>query len=237
VSTREELAQARRLSTKEMDEVIERATRIQESAGVTGRSVEDVKKVGKELDIEPAFIDRAMAEIQEEKARAAAASTASSALRKKIAIAIAGFGVALFAVAGVGSGSVRSAAGDAALARGNLVTVLDRQTQLVPQLLALSGGDVGGLSERVQEVQATQDVEEKTRAADKLQMALAQALGSLPQDGSPQRLSLQHEIVGATNRVATERRRYEEALAEWRTAASGPIARLGVLLHMAPAPP
>lgn len=226
-----------------MDRVIERASQLQEraSAGAPGHALEDVKKVGEELDIDARFVDQALADLKAEEDRVAAERVHREAQVKKAGMVVAGVLAASLALGAVGAGGVRSAAGQADLARANLQTVVQRQTALVPQLLALAGGQAAGLADLQRAVDDAKDVDAQLRAADQLQLAMAQAVGSLPaaqnDSQSQQRLSLQHEMVGATNRVSTERRRYEEALAAWRQAASSGLGRLGVAVGLAPAPP
>lgn len=226
-----------------MDRVLERASTLQERArgSAPGHSVGDIKKVGAELDIDAAFVDQAMEELRAEEARKAEAQRQSAAQKRKAAMVGGSVLVGVLALGGVGSMGVRSAADQAEGARANLETVVRRQTALVPQLLALSGGEVVGLTELQRAVDDARDVRAQAHAADALQLAMAQAMGKLPpaqnEAQSQQRLSLQHEMVGATNRISTERRRYDQAVVAWRQAARGPLGRLGVLLGLAPSPP
>lgn len=243
VATREELQKERRLSAAEMDQVIERASLLQERAelGDGKHSVEAVKDVGKELDLQPGYIDAAVAELEQEKQRQAQAAAAQRASLRKGLI---GLGIAVVLTLGggwIGSGSVRDAAGVARGAEVGLNTVLRRQVALVPQMLALSGGDIASLQGAREALENATTLEERLKAADALRLEMAQVMGQLPPALSSveadRRTALQNEVVGAENRIAVERRRYEEALVAWRTAGSGPLARIGLALGLAPEPP
>ena len=244
MSTREQIQQHERLSAQQMDRVLERASTLQErarGAGPSGHTLGEIKKVGAELDIDAAFVDQALREVRAEEERAAQAARARGRLARTAGLAAAGVMAGVLALGGVGSMAVRSAAEGAEAARAAVETVVRRQAALVPQLLALSGGDVTGLAEHQRAVEDAPDLAAQVRAADALQLAMARALGQLPpaqnEAQSQQRLSLQHELVGATNRVSTERRRHEQAVVVWRQAARAPLGRLAVALGMAPPPP
>lgn len=245
MATLEELKRQRNLSDRDMDEVIERATRLQEKAGGTGRSVDDVKAVAKELDIDARFVDQAMAELERERAARAAEAAEARASRQRMikvgGLVAAGAAAVLLLMGWAGAGRVRDAERATALAEANLTTVLSRQATLVPQLVALSGGDVSGLRERGAALERAPDLKARLAAAEALRLEMAALIGKLPPAADPataqQRLSLQHEIVGAQNRVTVEQRRYEEALAGWRAAAGSPSGKVAVTLGFARAVP
>ncbi len=242
MSTREKLQQ-QHLSPKKAEDVIERAALLQERARNVspGQTLQELKTVGAELDIEDRFVDAAVAQLKEEEELAARQVLQRGKMLRSVAMAIGAVMVSVFALGGVGSLDVRRAAQEADLARANLETVVQRQTSLVPQLLALSGGDASGLTELQRAVEDAKDVDARLKAADALQFAMAQALGKLPPSADAnqgqQRLSLQHELVGATNRVTTERRRYDQAMVKWRGETSGGLGALATALRLAPSPP
>ncbi len=242
MSTREKLQQ-QHLSPKKAEDVIERAALLQERARNVspGQTLQELKTVGAELDIEDRFVDAAVAQLKEEEELAARQVQQRGKMMRSVAMAVGALMVSVLALGGVGSLDVRRAAQEADLARANLETVVQRQTSLVPQLLALSGGDASGLTDLQRAVEDAKDVEARLKAADALQFAMAQALGKLPPSADAnqgqQRLSLQHELVGATNRVTTERRRYDQAMVKWRGETNGGLGALATALRMAPSPP
>lgn len=241
--TPEELLKDKRLSSAEMDRVIERASQLQERAnlGDGKRSVDAVKAVGKELAIDPAFVDAAMAELEKERLRAEAATQERRQTLRKAGIGAAIALVLTLGMGWLGAGSSRSAAVEAHQTAVSLDTVLRRQAALVPQMLALSGGSVAELADLKTALDQATTVEARAKAADALRLKMAEVMGRLPAAASPeeaaQRTALQAEIVGAENRISTERRRYEESLVAWRAAASGPLAKLGLALGFGEKPP
>jgi hypothetical protein len=241
-----ELKQKGELPPAEMDEVIERAARLQEQAraGKRGFSVDEVKAVGQELDIDPRFVDAALEQLRTDRQQAAQAAQQARARRNRLLkVGGAALGALLavsFLVGWAGAGSVRSAGARAEVAQSALTAVLDRQVALIPQLLALGGGAAADVEAPRRRLQEAGDLPARTAAANDLQLAMANALARLPVPGDPalaqMRLSLQHELVGAQNRITIERRRYEEARAAWRAAAEAPSGRLAVAFGLARAP-
>src|SRR5687768_4604097 len=110
-----ELKQKGELPAAEMDEVIERASRLQEQArgGSRGFSLDEVKAVGQELDIDPRFVEAAMEQLQTEREQAAEAARQARARRNRLLkLGGAGLGGLLavsFLVGWAGAGGVRSA--------------------------------------------------------------------------------------------------------------------------------
>jgi LemA protein len=243
MATISELKRDRRLPEGEMDEVIVRAARLQERARAPekGVSVAELKEVGQDLDIDPRYVDEALAELERERAQAAEAAKRARARRRKALIAGAAAAAVLVLMAWAGAGGVRAAQGRAEVAGSALDTVLERQARLLPQLLALSGASAGELAPHQRRLSEARDRAERAAAAEAMSGALTGLLARLPPPGDPsqaqQRLSLQHELVGAQNRITVEQRRHAEAVAAWRAATRGPAARLAVLFHFASAPP
>jgi LemA protein len=242
MGARETLANQRRLSDQEADEILRRASVLQEKerAKSEGRSVADVMEIGAEIDIDQKWIDAALAETDREKANAEVAKAAST---KRMKAGLAAIGSALFLTLGLGwagSISVKGAAADAARARIAFDTVIDRQAALVPQLVAVAGGETGRVVELRAALDAAKTTSERSKAAEALQLELATTLGKLSPASddatAQQRLSLQHEIVGSQNRISVEKRRYDEAIEAWRSSTEGPFGSLAVALGFANGP-
>lgn len=229
-----------------MQEVLKRAGRMQADARPSdGRTVDDVKEVAKDLDIDPKLVDAALAELKAERARAAEAAAASAAVRKRlIRRALIGLAVAaaLAFIWGLSaSGSIKKAATEAAEARGRLESVLRRQATLVPQLAALSGADAASLEPLQRQVESAKDLATLRSATAELQRGVVHKLSSMPDRGdaaaSQQRLSLQAEITGSQNRVSVEDQRYQQAVARWRAASGGLGGSIATTFGLAPSPP
>jgi LemA protein len=234
MATISDIKQQRHLSSAEMDEVIERAAKlqVQSGQGPSGFTVEQLKQLGEEVDIDPRFVDSALEQMRVEKQAASAAAARARALRKKLLLAGAAALALLLLVAWLGSSGVREAQGRAEVAGSALAAVIDRQSALLPQLLAMGGGTASELEAHRKRLAEASTPDERAQAADRLQVAMAGALAKLPSPADPaqaqMRLSLHHELVGAQNRITVERRRYDEAMASWRAAGRNPAARLAV---------
>jgi LemA protein len=251
MSIRDELKARPGVSEEEIELVIERAARLKLEAEQRSRgaSPEELKEIARELDIEPRFVDQALRQLREEqlKQRALEAEQKKRALARRLqrrrwsSIGAIVLLSALFLSLIAGRAGLASAERETAAAKVQLEGALSRQAELLPQLLAVAGGDTGALSGRRRAVLEARGVEEQLAASQALSEAMAEALAKLPppvdEYAAQQRLSLQYEISGAQSRISVERRRYEEALGRWQAAAQGLSGRLAIGLSFADAPP
>ncbi|MCB9674310.1 MAG: hypothetical protein H6737_04285 [Alphaproteobacteria bacterium] len=254
MSTRETLVRRPDVPDEDIDDIIEIAARLQD-ADVDAKpvaSVDDVRKVAAELDIDPAYVDRAINQLKAQREEDARREKAEAAEASKTRARFGMAGVALLAALGLGFVGISGVTGivvlsadarmDEALsakrhAEKNLETVLDRQAALAPQLVALAGGEARELTAKAAALKAADTIDAKLAASDALGLAMAEALGTLPPADDPStqmsRANLQHEVSGITNRITVERRRYEEAALAYEEASAGigaAVAR-GVGLH------
>ncbi|MEZ4317783.1 MAG: hypothetical protein R3F61_09775 [Myxococcota bacterium] len=258
MSTREALVRRPDVRDEDIDDIIGIAAELQELelSAKPAASADDVRKVAAELDIDPKFVDAAIDRLQsqrreaEERAKADAAEAATTRMQLG-AGALAILAALFLGVLGIGgvTGIVTWSADsrlDEALsverhAESNLVTVLDRQASLAPQLVALAGGDASDLNAKAAALKSAGDIAAKLTASDALGLAMAEALGSLPPATDPatqqSRANLQHEVSGIQNRITVERRRYEDARLAYDEANTGLGAGLatGLGLHTPPA--
>jgi hypothetical protein len=246
MATISQLQRERRLPNDQLDEVIARASQLQEQARADNAqlTMSEVKAVGGELDIDPRFIEAAIVALERERAEAVGARERRRVFGRKLLLAGAALAVLALVPVWIAGGRVRAAAARAEAAEAALASVLDRQARLLPQLLALSGAgtaDLSDLESHRQRVLNAREISERVVAAERLAGAMTNILVHMntrpaPAD-SQMRLSLQHELVGAQNRITTEHRRYEESLTAWRAAAQSPLARVAAVLTLAPSPP
>ncbi len=231
----------------QVDDVIELAAQLQEEArqpAERGASVAEVQAVAAELDIAPEFVEQAIAR-RADQARLdeIAARARQQRIRKIVLICV----IVDFVVFGaLGLASWRGAVGlrdERAVvleARAALETALDRQADLGTQLVALGGADAAGLDPLREQVEEADTLDEKRAAADQLATEVATRLGALPpaeRDAAARmRLNLQYEVTGSQNRVATEERRLQAAVAGYDQAASAPTASLALALGLAEDP-
>lgn len=237
---REDLLKRHDIPEEDLDDVLAIAHRLQDGARRAPRTMDrsDVEAVASELSIAPEFVDRAVEELRRLREDRKAAERARRAARErflKTAVALAaGVLLLLGAVGAAGAIGVGAAATRARAAEAALNVVIDRQMALLPQLVALSGGDPGSLREYEARLKGADTVGERLEAARELGNAMASRVGKLP---SSDRQAIQYEIVGAQNRITVEQRRYQEALDAWQSAAQSPQGRLAVSLGWAKAPP
>jgi len=211
----------------DIDDVIAIAQELQdaERAAAEGASMAEVEAVADELDIDPAYVEKALDELTrrrevEKKAEAEREEDVEehrAAMGKAAAMGGAGLvGLLVLAMLWVGTAvpGVRSASLELHSAEAQLDAVIDRQAGLAPQLVSLAGGNAQGLKTQLDAVRGAQGVSEKLQASDALGAAMAERIAALkPTDEASQqlRLNLQYELTGSANRVATERARYEQA--------------------------
>ncbi|MFT5584996.1 MAG: hypothetical protein ACI9VR_002584, partial [Cognaticolwellia sp.] len=233
---REKLLKNPKVPDSLVDDVIHRAQGLKdaETAKGEGASVAEIQAVAAELGIEPEHVQDALAllrsEAKDEKAeealqRGLAAQKAQSrrAMLRRFGI-FAGAGLALVAaltgaMGMVGRSSLQQVNLDRAQAQASLVVQLDRQASLIPQLVALAGGESSALDQAQESLKQAETVDERMQASQELSVAAAQALAGSQMDQGT-RLNLQYELTGATNRITTEQRRYNEAEAAYLSAAS-----------------
>jgi LemA protein len=228
------LQRERNLGDEELAEVIRRAARLQREERDARHAAIDPREVAGELDIAPEYVDRALAELAAERQEVAArAARRRDATRRalRIALPLALLLGAVIVTMAYSRGNALVAASEARLtAQSRLDAALARQAELVPQLVALSGGDPRRLQARAREVLATTDAEARQQAAAAFEAALAETLATLPEPGDApaeqRRLSLQHEVTGTRNRITVERARYEQALGAELRAHAGALSGL-----------
>lgn len=257
MATREEIRRRADVKPEDIDDVVGLAAELQEAAAPKkGASLDEVKDVARELDIDPRFVEEAVQKLQSDREAAAAralqeqtAKAARNAWRIRVAAGLGVLTVVFFGLTGavclgtVWSGASRlgSAEAEVHAAEAQLDVVLDRQEALAPQLVGLAGAELPELEELKQRAEAAQDVEQRLHASAELGTALSEAFGHLPPPGddatAQMRLNLQYELVGTQNRITTEVRRYEDAVSAWRRVSTGFGPRAAVGLGLASAPP
>ncbi len=244
---REDIQRRYDIPQEDLDDVVAMAHKLQEEARQAPRTMgpRDVEAVASELQISPEFVDKAVEELRRRREDQKAAQRAKEATRHRLktrAIAVgAGVLLLLAALGGAGAVGVGAAQQRAQGAESALSVVIDRQVAILPQLVALSGGDPGTLSGYEAKLKQADSVAERLEAARELSNAMAAKMGKLPPapdaETAARKRDLQYEIVGSQNRITVEQRRYQEALGAWRSASSTPQGKLAVSLGWAKAPP
>lgn len=247
---REKLLKNPKVPDALVDDVIHRAQVLKdaETAKGEGASLSEIQAVAAELGIAPEHVQDALEQLRSEardekadealqKELEAQKTQARRAMLRRVGV-FAGVGIAILAALTGGLGmmgraSLEQVEGNRAQAEAALVVQLDRQAALIPQLVALGGGESAALKEARAQLREAKDLDARMAASQELSVAAAEALaGSQMED--PTRLNLQYELTGATNRITTEQRRYNEAEAAYLSAASSIPAQVAITLGLAP---
>ena len=249
MGTREQLRANPRVDNDDIDDIIGIAQELQTAARdeADQATVQEVKDVAAELDVDPAFIEEAIAELGRRRAEAnEQAAAAQDEVQKRTAALTRGglyagllvLGLlALGAVGGSliglsGASRVRTARHAVEQAEVQLDVVLDRQATLVPQLIALSGADASTLQSLAATVRDSTDTAERLQASRALDEEITRVLGegggAIDASAAQARRDLRHELAGAQNRIAVEQRRYASAVEELEFAKSSLGGRIAV---------
>ncbi|MCP4809039.1 MAG: LemA family protein [Proteobacteria bacterium] len=242
-AVREKLLRRPDVPNEQIDDVIERAQALQDEAleASEGATLEELEAVARELEIDPRFVEEALEHLKRDEEHAAAQaekdaiaeSAAQAGRTRTIGLVLAGLlalGAGFGGLGLVGSSQLAQVTQDRVAAEVALDVVLDRQAALLPQLVALSGGDGRALAEAQESLAAAETIDDRLDASQELSISAAELLAQA--DESTVKTEVQFELTGTQNRITTERRRYEEALRAWEITAKEPLPRLAITLGM-----
>jgi hypothetical protein len=227
----------------ELDDVIARASELHEAARAREErvTIEEIEAVAEELGIDPSYVEQAVRSLEVDR-EAEARAAARQRSRRRIVWTVGGgvavvIGLVASAQAMRGAHSLSAADQLVDLTGQALDEVLDRQADLVPQLVALAGADADAVRDLASEVRAADDLDDAMDASRRLHEELAETLGALPPPSNAyvaqQRLELHHEVVGTWSRIELAARRHREAEAARDEVASTGPARLAHTLGLA----
>ncbi|MFH1469307.1 MAG: hypothetical protein ABIO70_33290 [Pseudomonadota bacterium] len=247
--TRQRLIDRDDIDNGDIDDIIGIAAELhqaEQEAG-DGATAAEVEAVAEELDIPARFVEQAIQILEqrrEQEADRARKDELQRAERRRIRRVVVASALGFIAALVVaGATVVLDTADDLKVAATNLEqharyveVVLDRQAGLVPQLVALSGGEPGELVPLAATLNERGPLEERLQASRALDLACGSVLAELepPRDDNDaiQRLGLGHELTGVQNRRSTEMMRLEEARGAWARArtqwGAGPALLLGL---------
>lgn len=203
-------------------EVFELAARLygqQESS----YSVDDLIQAGREAEIPPEIIQQAIEEIQARRREEKLQRQRNRELRKQIFLLLTGVVTVVIIWGGWTYNSLISAANYVDASWAQVENQLQRRADLIPQLVKVTESYAQQekelvtilLNSRSSFLQAT-TLEEKATATAQVNSAIASFqsyFAANPQLQSSQLfVNLQYEIAGTENRIATERRRYNQAV-------------------------
>lgn len=252
-ATRQRLLERPDIDDDDIDDIIEIAAQLHqdEIEAAEGASLEEVQAVAEELDIPAGYVEQAIEVLHSRREQAMdrdrKLELQLAERRRVVGIAVVSAACVLLGVAVAAGTAVADAADNLAVAASNVEQqasyvdlVLDRPAGLVPQLVALSGGDPGELMPLATTLSEGGSLEARLAASKALDLALGATLAGLPaprdDTDAIQRLGLTHELTGVQNRRATELRRLEDAQADWARARRLRGAGIALTLGMAHAP-
>jgi LemA protein len=213
-------------SESEARAIVRRASELQSRAGGQ-MDAGTLEASAAEVGIAPAYIREAAQQVRAERSTAAARRRTGTILAVGLAILLGLFLIGSY-------NTLRGADTRVDTAQAQLETVLQRRFDLLPNLAKVTREYArheqelfGMLAAARGRFQAAETLSEKAAADAQLQAALPRLLAvveSNPQlRASDLYLRLQDELAGTENRIAVERRRYNQAVAEYnRTAGSFP---------------
>jgi len=220
-----------RFTDQEVEEILRRAAKLQqEEVGNKERIARaDLEAGAEEVGIPRKFIEQAIRELKIKHER--------KATRRRMFI-IVGIAVAiLLAVLAILSHRVLNVRlTDVEAKQAQLENVLQRRHDLIPNLIALAKASaahekelITSVSTVLQELEKAERFEEKQALEQKLDASVQRLLSAIQADPKASStvvfVRLSDEMAGAENRIAVERKRYNEAVATYnRAVRSLPIA-------------
>ncbi len=206
------------------DDVLELASRLY-SEQTNSYSLEELKTAGEQVQIPPEFIEQAVAQVKEQKRLEAQKRLDQQALNQKIKWVSGGIAVLTVLWGIVTYNSLNSKSQQVELAWASVETQLQRQADLIPNMINLANLQanqekeiLGILNNSRQSYQKANTIDQKIVAMNQVDQAM-QRFNSMkvnPQSSSSQALQdLRFEMSGTVNRIATERRRYNLAVQQY----------------------
>jgi LemA protein len=221
-------------SDEEVRRILDRAGRLQQRVE-RGTSPGILRESAAEVGLRREYVDQAMAELAAERAQRDRIRRVLPVVAVVVAVLL-----ALFLIGSYNALRTRLIAVQEA--RAQLENVLQRRYDLIPNLIAVTREYAGQerqlfetLAQARQRFAAAGTLEEKEAVERDLRQALDR-LNVVVEDNPEIQSSvvyarLQDELAGAENRIAVERRRYNQAVAEYnRAAGSFPLGLARVLL-------
>lgn len=214
-------------SAEQVDAILQRAAELQtgsETAGVQLNKA-DLEAGAEAAGIDRAFIDRAIKELEAERAQQAA--------RKRTRMI---GGIILAAVVALWIFSahfiLNSRLSVVEEKQAQLENVLQRRHDLIPNLISVAKASaahekelIASISEMYQELEKNADFSERQTLEQNLESSVDQLMGALRENPRASSnalfIRLSDEMAGAENRIAVERMRYNQAVADYNRAARG----------------
>jgi LemA protein len=184
--------------------------------------VSDLKAAGQEVDIPPELIEKAIAQVQEQRRLEAETREIAQANQRKMTLIGSGLGALalLWGISSYNSLNVASQKVDGAWAQ--VENQLQRRADLIPKLVNVTKAQSKNEKEVIQLLLKSRDSyfkaqtpEEKLNASQKMDTALQRFDKVAANSGlvsSTAYTNLQYEIAGTESRIAVERKRYNDSI-------------------------
>ncbi|MGB9596317.1 MAG: LemA family protein [Candidatus Poribacteria bacterium] len=215
----------KRYTDKEVSAILERASKLQREADAEkqGISSADLKAGAEEVGISQEFIDKAIQQLKSEQEE--------NIRRKKKMLIWIGIPAVTFAfiviimavsVYNVLNGQISKVEEK----RAQLENVLQRRYDLIPNLIAVAKASaihnekiITSISSTIKEINESKSFDDKKKLEDELSLSVRQLMTIMQTDPTTSSNSmfirLSDEMAGAENRIAVERKRYNEAVSNY----------------------
>ncbi len=217
-------------SQKEVDLILDRAVKLQQRAEEREYMARDTLREGAEsAGIRRAYVDEAIQQIRKEMKREKAARQKKKRVKLIAGGVAAGLLLMLFFSTNARLNTRMSAVEKR---RAQLENVLQRRHDLIPNLVNMAKSSashekdlIESLARYQQEIDQTDDFKLKQAWEQKLNAAMKELMSSVQNNltgaSSVMFTRLSDEMAGAENRIAVERKRYNDAVAEYNRVARG----------------
>ena len=217
-------------SQREVDLILDRAVKLQQSAEEREYMARDTLSEGAEsAGIKREFVDEAIQQVRKELKREKAERQKKKRVKLIGGAVLAGLVIMLFFST---NARLNARMSDVEKRRAQLENVLQRRHDLIPNLVNMAKASAGhekdlieSLTRYQQEIDQTDDFKLKQAWEQKLGAAMKDLMNSAQNNltgASAQMFTrLSDEMAGAENRIAVERKRYNEAVADYNRTARG----------------
>lgn len=220
-----------KFSDQEVDDILKRAGNLQHEMDVAKGRVDrsDLEAGAAEVGISRDLVEQAIKELRAERAQ----ETAKRKKQRSISITV-GIVAVIIIILSLFSAhrSLSSKLNELEAKKAQLDNVLQRRHDLIPNLISIAKASaaheeklIDSISSLLQDAQKAGNFEEKQAIEQKLDESVKQLMSAMqvnPETSSMTMfIRLSDEMAGAENRISVERKRYNEAVANYNRAAKG----------------
>lgn len=219
----------KRYTDKEVSAILERASKLQREADAEkqGISSADLKAGAEEVGISQEFIDKAIQQLELEKQE-------NIKRKKKLLIWIGiPVGILIFIIIIMAISVYNALNSQMSIIeqrRAQLENVLQRRYDLIPNLIAVAKASathnekiIALISSVIKEINESNSFDKRKELEDELNSSVKQLMTAIQTDPTASSNSmfirLSDEMAGAENRIAVERKRYNEAVSSYNSLA------------------